>query len=80
MNKSWVLFHLAEAQEELEKTIKEIESDPEYDSVEYSIAMSHLYNHINTAWNSQNSTETEESNDNNFEKWRQFPTNIDMSC
>ena len=82
MNKEWVLFHLKEALEEIENTIKEIESEPEYDNPEFSVAMAHLYHHVNTAWNSRQSSEKEgeESSESNFSKWRQFPTDVDMSC
>tara|TARA_B110001452_G_C15083414_1_gene377996 strand:+ start:511 stop:759 length:249 start_codon:yes stop_codon:yes gene_type:complete len=82
MNKEWVLFHLKEALEEVEDTIKDIESDESYDESEFSIGMTHLYHHVNTAWNSRSSKDEEarESNDANFEKWRKFPIDIDMSC
>ena len=82
MNKEWVLFHLKEALEEIDDTIKDIEGDPEYGDPEYSVAMTHLYHHINTAWNSRNSSdnETAESSEANFSKWRLLPTDVDMSC
>lgn len=82
MNKEWVLFHLREALEEIEETIKEIESEPDYDDPEFSVSMAHLYHHVNTAWNSRlcSDRESEESSESNFKKWRQFPTDIDMSC
>lgn len=82
MNKNWILFHLREALEEIEGTIKEIESSPEYDEPEFSIAMNHLYHHVNTAWNSRDSADntTEASSEENFRKWRQFPIDVDMSC
>jgi hypothetical protein len=82
MNKEWVLFHLKEALEEIEDTIKEIESEPEYDDPEFLVAMGHLYHHVNTAWNSRHCSdqEAEESSEVNFSKWRQFPTDVDMSC
>ncbi len=53
MNKEWIIFHLKEALEEIERTIKDIETDPDYDFGEYSVAMTHLFHHINTAWNSR---------------------------
>jgi hypothetical protein len=81
MNKDWVLFHLKEAKDEIENTIKEIESQPDYDDPEFSVAIAHLYHHVNTAWNSRHCSneEAEESSESNFERWRQFPTNVDMS-
>lgn len=75
MNKSYVLFNLREALEELHRTIDEIENSPDYDYGEYTVAMSHLYHHINTAWNARNVSEVEaqECGEANFHKWRQFP-------
>lgn len=82
MNKDWVLFHLKEALGEIESTIKEIESEPDYSDPEFSVAMAHLYHHVNTAWNSRQCSdqEVEESSEGNFSDWRQFPTDVDMSC
>lgn len=31
MNRQWVIWNLKEAKEELDRTIAELESDPEYD-------------------------------------------------
>ena len=50
MNRDYVLFHLREAQCEIERTITEIESGPSYDYGEFVVAITHLYHHINTAW------------------------------
>ena len=82
MNREWVLFHLKEALQELQSTIRDLENDTEYDHAEYSVAMTHLYHHINTAWNSRDSSdeETKESSDADFTKWRKFPNDVDMSC
>ncbi len=81
MNKEWIIFHLKEALEEIESTIRGIETDPEYDYGEYSVAMTHLFHHINTAWNSRDCSEKEakESSESDFDKWRQFPADIEMS-
>ncbi len=80
MNKDWVLFHLREALEEINITINDIEGDPEYGIGEYSVAMQHLYHHINTAWNSRDCTveEADECSESNFSKWRRFPADIGM--
>jgi predicted transcriptional regulator len=80
MNKDYVLYHLREALEEIETIIGEIESDTDYSQPEFSVAMSHIYHHINTAWNSRSSSEeeAEEVSENNFREWRQFPTDISM--
>ena len=61
---------IKQALEEIEDTIKDIEGDSEYDDPEYAVAMTHLYHHVNTAWNSRNSSddETSESSEANFLK------------
>jgi len=82
MNKEWVLFHLKEALEAIEGTIKGIESQPDYDYPELSVEITHIYHHLNTAWNSRNCSkqEADECSESNFAKWRQFPTDVNMSC
>ena len=71
MNKNWIVFHLREGLEELIGTIAAIESKPDYDEIEFEIAMAHLYNHLNTAWNSRNATpdQTAECSDEDFYAW-----------
>lgn len=75
MNKEYILYNLKEAQEELSRTVIDIETDAEYEYGDFVVAMSHLYHHINTAWNSQNEPKevTDECSEVNFEKWRQHP-------
>jgi hypothetical protein len=45
MNREHTLWHLQEATEELQRTIREIENEPEYGYGEFSVAMQHLYHH-----------------------------------
>ena len=78
MNKQWVIWNLKEAKKELDGTIAELESDFEYDSPELSVALSHLYHHLNTAWNARDASEeaVDECSVENFAKWRQLPDDI----
>jgi hypothetical protein len=76
MNRQWVLDHLKEAFEELSRTISELESTTDYCDGEFLIAMRHIYHHLNTAWNSRESSETTAGED--FFSWRRFPTDIEM--
>lgn len=80
MNKGWILFHLREAQEELTRTIAELDATENVDEIEFEIAIAHMYNHLNTAWNAR--AETDEKiaaqSDNDFYRWRAFPTDIPM--
>ena len=82
MNRDHISFHLREAREELERTIAEIEAEPDYDFAEFLVAMSHLYHHINTAWNGRDASpqRVAESTDLDFMRWRQFPNDIDLSA
>ena len=61
MNKYLIEFHVKEAQEEIVTLLKllELESTSE---VEVKISFEHIYNHINTAWNSRNQTDKEAAN------------------
>jgi hypothetical protein len=78
MNRTWVISNLQEAQKELDQTIKDIEIKEDYDYGEFIVAISHLYHHLNTAWNSQNITEEQAINitEEDFYKWRKFPEDI----
>jgi hypothetical protein len=80
MNKEWILDHLKESLEELTRTIADLETDNNYTEVEFQIAMAHLYNHLNTAWNSrcEDPAEVSAISQDNFFKWRAFPLDISM--
>ena len=81
MNRDYVLFHLREAADELARTIAEIEADLEYDYGEFVVAATHLYHHLNTAWNAQDSEphRTDTCSEADFAQWRRFPTDLDLS-
>lgn len=80
MNRESVLANLKEAKEELDRTITELESTPDYEYGDFVIAMGHLYHHLNTAWNTQDESveATRECSDDNFQKWRKFPPSEDL--
>jgi len=82
MNKEWVLFHQQEALKEIEDTIKEIESQSDCDDHKFSLAITHLYHHVNTVLNSRHFSirEVEEPSKINFSKWCQFLTDVDVPC
>jgi hypothetical protein len=80
MNKGWILFHLREAQEELTRTISNIEAAENADEIEFEIAIAHMYNHLNTAWNARAASDREiaAQSDDDFYRWRAFPADISM--
>jgi hypothetical protein len=78
MNKRAIAFHLKEAQAELNRTIREIETNGDYEDVDFQIAMAHLYHHLNTAWNGRDASEEAHRLDENFDEWRKFPSNANF--
>jgi len=79
MNTRLVLFHLKEAQEELNHLVDVFEHDPDEGQSEFEVRMQHLYHHLNSGWHSQDAPENERETDKLFFKRRQFPSDIDMS-
>ena len=80
MNNEEVLIHLREAKEELDRTIAELETTPDYGVGEFRVAMSHLYHHLNTSWNGRDATAEahRECAQADFDAWRKFPQNADL--
>jgi hypothetical protein len=80
MNRDNTLFHLREAAEELQRTIREIEDEPIYGYGEFSVAMQHLYHHLNTAWNARDKSQEHLAacSEADFFRWRQFPTDLHL--
>jgi len=80
MNKKVVLFHLKEALEQLQQTVKELGQDASYEVEELRVGMGHLYHHLNTAWNGKDCTDEEfkECSDENFSKWKKFPEESEL--
>jgi hypothetical protein len=80
MNKSWVLFHLREAHEQLTRSIKDLEADATFDEIELLFDMQHVYHRLNTAWNSRNSSDAEGAvfSEEDFDAWRAFPKDLLM--
>ena len=80
MNKKHSLFQLREALEALTETIREVEADPEDDDVELGVGLTHVFHHLNTAWNARMETEarTTACSDSDFKRWRQFPKDIEL--
>ena len=80
MNRDFVLFNLREASEALINLIGNIESDKDYDFGDYVVEMSHLYHHINFAWNAKDASEAEarECSEENHEKWGQLPNQDEL--
>lgn len=77
MNKAHVLSHLREAAEELERTIKALKRAG-YDEAELSVAMEHIYHHLNTAWNAKHlsASRVRGQTDRDFNSWGVYPKDL----
>ena len=80
MNHQVVLFHLREGKEELDRTIAEIARESDYGYGEFQVAMSHIYHHLNTAWNGRDASieQFSECSQQDFDAWKKFPPNSDL--
>jgi hypothetical protein len=80
MNKEHVLFHIREATEALTNLTAEINSDPDYDSSNFRVDLSHVYHHLNSAWNGRDSVTSwgTSEHESHFDEWRKFPSNDEM--
>jgi hypothetical protein len=80
MDKDWVLSHLREAHEELTRTIARLKAEPDPDEIELQIAVTHMYHHLNTAWNSRNmdAERIAKCSEQDFYAWRAFPSDISL--
>jgi hypothetical protein len=81
MNKDYMIFNLQAALEKLEQTVRGLQEDPKYGERKFTAAMKHAYRHMNTAWNARKCTEqaVQQCTVEDAEKWRQFPSDIDLS-
>jgi predicted S18 family serine protease len=81
VNREYILYNLREAAEQLSKTIEEVANQPDYGYGEFSVHTRHLYHHINTAWNARDESEeaVAECSETDFDRWRQFPKDLDLS-
>jgi hypothetical protein len=79
LNRRWIVQHLSEALEEIQRTIEEVKN-PTYQHGDYVVAMSHAYHHMNTAWNARfaSDEEHEKCTQENFDRWRKLPQNADL--
>jgi hypothetical protein len=75
MNRNVIVFHLQEAAEQLNETIRNLSSNQQYGAEEFEVEMGHLYHHLNTAWNGRERTNEQfnKCTDEDFARFRKFP-------
>ena len=67
-------------QKALQALIADIKEDDQFNFSDCVTDMEHLYNHLNTAWNSRDVDEqrVRESVEEDFYRWRKFPADIHL--
>ena len=80
MTRHYVLWHLQEAAEAIASTIEEMTADAEYSDAELQVQITHIYHHVNTAWNARHAGDDRVAacSQEDFEAWRKFPSDIEM--
>ena len=76
MNRDYVQYNLSEAHEALGSMIADMQSNREFGDPAFNVNLTHVYHHLNTAWNARDATTaaTNECSEEDFRRWRQFPT------
>ena len=78
LNKKWVLWNLREAVEEINRTIAELETEPDYGEAALCVRLRETYNHLNTGWNARDVSDeaAQAASDDDFDRWWQMPDDI----
>jgi hypothetical protein len=79
MNKPAIKAHLKEAADQLAATLEAIDKK-NFRKESLLIDLSHVYHHVNSAWNGKDCTPKQyrECSEKNFYRWRQFPSEEEM--
>jgi hypothetical protein len=78
MNKRHIVNNLAEAADELNRTVAELRSSRRITEDRLYVALQHLYHHINFAWNGRHSSASRSKacSARDFRAWGQYPRTI----
>ena len=71
-----LMYELEDAEDGLKSLFKDISADPEFDETDFRIHMTHVYTHLNRAWNARNATSEQQDDETLWEKWGQFPADL----
>lgn len=75
---AYIAWNLDDACEELSQIIEMIRPDAEIDEAEFKSRLTHLYSHLNTAWNVRNesSDSINAASAEKLQAWKLFPKDI----
>jgi len=69
-----MLYDLDEVREHIESLIKDMQEDEEFCQIDLDVHLSHIYQHLNRAWNARNMSTDLASE--KFEEISKFPTDL----
>ncbi len=78
ITRAMIGYNLSDAQEHLGQLLQEMQNDPEFGEVEFRLGLAHIYAHLNRAWHQQHASDEEVENpgEAQWDKWSQFPTDL----
>jgi hypothetical protein len=80
VTRHYVIWQLQEAAEAVAQAIEEMSGDPNYSDEELRVQVTHIYHHLNTAWNARHASDDQVAacSQEDFNAWRKFPSDIEM--
>jgi hypothetical protein len=79
LNRTYVLYNLEEAQEEIGLILRDLKRDPAYTEAQLERALRHVVHHVNIAWNARHARAEalHEATDDELTTWSQYPTDLE---
>jgi hypothetical protein len=78
--RAYITWNLEEAQEELSRILESIRPSTEIDEAEFRTQMTHLFSHLNAAWNvrNMNASDFDTAIGEQRIAWMRFPQDIEV--
>ena len=72
-----LMYELEDAESGLKSLFKDIAENPSFDETDFRTHLTHIYAHLNRAWNARNATVEQQDNESLWNQWAAFPTDIE---
>ena len=79
LNRTYVLYNLEEAHEEIGLIIRDLKRDPAYSEKQLERALRHVAHHVNIAWNARRARveAIHDATDDELTRWSAYPTDLE---
>jgi hypothetical protein len=79
MNRTYVIYNLEEAHEEIGLILRDMKRDPAYGEAALERALRHVVHHVNIAWNARHAREAaiHEATDDELTTWSKYPVDLE---